>query len=396
MKKAYKYELYPNEEQKELFAQYFGSTRFVFNWALDFKKKLYESEKKSISAAKLNVELTKFKKQPEYEWLDDICVAPLQMAIRNCDTAFQNFFRRVKQGGTPGFPKFKSKHDSSQSMQYPSGVKVNFDTKQITLPTFSKKVGTVRMGKGRNFEGDIKTCTCSKTSTGRYYISILVEDNKPEVTSTIIEPELTLGIDMGLKDYIIDSDGNKVDNPRFFRNNEKRLAVAQRQLSRKQKGSKRRAKAKLKVAKIYERIRNHRENFIHQLTSKLVSENQATTYVLETLDVKDMQKNHRLAKSIGDASWYEFTRCLEYKAKWNGKNVIKIDRFEPSSKTCHVCGHVKDKLNLSQRTWTCTNCNTKHDRDINAAINIKQMGLRDEGFQWSPSKNKASLSGSGC
>ena len=396
MKKAFKYELYPNEEQKELLAQYFGSARFVFNWALNRKKELYENEKKSISAAKLNVELTQFKKQEEYQWLDEMAVAPLQMAIRNCDSAFQNFFRRVKQGQTPGYPKFKSKHNSSQSFQFPTNVKVNFDTKQVTLPTFSKKVGTVRMGKGRQFEGDIKTCTISTNSTGRYYISVLVEDNLPEVTPTIIEPELTLGIDMGIKDFIIDSNGQKIENPKFLKNQEKRLAVVQRQLSKKQKGSKRRLKAKVKVAKIHERIRNHRSNFIHQLSSKIVSENQATTYALETLQIQNMQKNSRLAKSIGDAAWGEFVRCLEYKANWNGKNVIKIDTFEPSTKTCHVCGNVNHELTLKDRTWTCKECNTKHDRDINAAINIKKMGLQDEGFQWSPSINKASLSGSGC
>ncbi len=362
MLKAYKYRIYPNKKQERHLLKSFGCCRYIYNKALNYKIEVYSKEKKSVSCFDLIGGILKEEKQ-KHDWLIEPYSQCLQMSIKNLDNAFTKFFKEKK-----GFPKFKKK-SNKQSISYPQGVKVDFKTNKIILP----KIKKVKCVFDREFIGKIKTCTVSKTQTNKYYISILVDDGKELPLKVEIEENTTIGLDLGLKSFIVTSDGLKVNNPKHFSNLEKRLKVLQKRASRKKKGSKNKKKANLKVAKIHERIKNQRNDFLHKLSTKLIRENQSIC--LEDLNISGMLKNHKLAKSISSVSWSEFTRQLNYKSNWYGKNIITIGRFEPSSKTCNCCGNIYKELKLNEREWVCKNCGIKHDRDLNASKNIKSFGL---------------------
>lgn len=366
MIKAYKYRLHPNNEQITFFEKSFGCVRFVYNWALNQRIEAYQKDGTRISWVDSCKRLTELKKQEETKWLCEVANQSLQSSIRNMDSAFTRFFREKK-----GFPKFHSKKRGKFSFQLVQGVSIDFDTHKVKLP----KIGEVGFGKNKEFVGKIGTCTVSKTPTGKYYISILVDDGKPMSEKAPITDDTAVGIDVGIKDFAVLSNGQVYSNPKYLEKDEKRLKVLQRRLSRKQKDSKRRERARLAVARQHEKIRNRRVNFIHQVTSRIVRENQ--TVIIEDLNVDGMLKNHNLAKHIASASWSEFFRQLQYKCDWQGTNLIRIGRFEPSSKMC-LCGYINKDLTLKDREWDCPQCGRHNDRDLLAAVNIKRFGLQKQ------------------
>jgi putative transposase len=367
MLKAYKYCLLPNDAQKQQLSMFFGSCRFAYNIGLETKISAYTSQKKNLNCFDLISQLKELKDN-EAQWLKDCPSQTLQMALRNLDNAYTNFFR----GG--GFPKFKSKH-SKQSIQFPQGVRVNFDKGVIFLP----KLKSVNIVLHRKFEGEIKTVTVSKEPTGKYFVSILVENQNEIPNKKTISENTTVGIDMGVKTFATLSSGKEFANIRTLKTNLKRLKVEQRTMNRRfKRGAKIQSngyyKQKLIVAKLHAHIRNQREDYLHKLSTELIKD--FDTIVLEDLNISGMMKNHKLALAIGDVGWNSFETKLKYKAEWHGKNIIYIGRFEPSSKICSSCGTINKELKLQHREWTCNKCEYTHSRDKNAAINIKNFGLR--------------------
>ena len=365
MLKAYKFRLYPTKTQKNMINKHIGSCRFVYNWALAEKIKTYEQTGKSISQFDLNKKITVLKE--EKIWLTEVNSQSLQGMTRNLESAFTKFFREKT-----GFPNFKSKKNPIQSFPIPQHYTVDFENSVIKLP----KIGKVETVLHRKFEGTMRVATLSKTCTGKYFISILVEDNKEIPIKQEFTAATTIGIDVGIKDFAVFSNGEKVENPKYLKTSLQTLKVLQKQVSRKVKGSNRRRKAIIRLAKLHEKVTNQRNDFQNKLSFKLTSENQAIS--LENLNVKGMVKNHCLAQAISDASWSSFVNKIEYKAQWLGKTVLRIGRFEPSSKICNNCGYYKQDLTLSVREWICPDCNTFHDRDVNAAINIKKFALQSQ------------------
>jgi putative transposase len=365
MLKAYKFRLYPTAEQKALIENHIGSCRFVYNWALDQKIKTYEQTEKSITHFDLDKLLPALKKEKTF--LKETNAQSLQGMTKHVDSAFKRFFREKN-----GFPTFKSKKNQIQSFPVPQHYIVDFETGIVKLP----KIGKVKAMLHRHFEGTLKTSTVSRSCTGKYFISILVDDGQDIPTKQEFSKLNTVGVDVGIKDFAVLSTGEKVDNPKYLKNSLQRMKVLQKRVSRKVKGSKNRDKARLQLSKIHETINNQRNNFQHQLSFRLISENQAIA--LETLNVKGMIKNHCLAQCISDTGWSSFVTKLEYKAELLGKTILRIGRFEPSSKLCNVCGYHNSNLTLKDREWICPDCKTKHDRDINAAINIKKFSLQNQ------------------
>lgn len=365
MLRAYKFRLYPTAKQIVLIKKHIGSCRYIYNWALAEKIQTYEQTKKSISQFDLNKKITQLKE--EKPWLGEVNSQSLQGMTRNLESAFTKFFREKT-----GFPKFKSKKNPIQSFPVPQHYEVDFENQTIKLP----KIGKVRSVIHGYFEGTLKVATISKTCTHKYFISIVFDDGKEAPVKQAFSENTAIGLDVGIKDFAVLSDGTKVENPKYLKTSMQTLKVLQRQVSRKVKGSNRRKKAIKRLAKLHEKVTNQRNDFQHKLSSKLICENQAIG--LETLNVNGMVKNHKLAQAIADASWSSFVDKLEYKAEWFGKTILRIGRFEPSSKLCNVCGFYNSDLTLKIRDWCCPICGTNHDRDINAAVNIKKFALQDQ------------------
>ncbi|MBW4639173.1 MAG: transposase [Gloeocapsa sp. UFS-A4-WI-NPMV-4B04] len=358
MRNVVKVRIYPTTAQKEALLQAFGCARWWWNRALNLNNETYKATGKGLSRQGYNDLLPALKQ--EFPWLKNCYSQVLQSVSLNLSRAFINFFE-----GRAKYPNFKSKH-GKQSIQYPQSVKLL--NRVIKLP----KIGEVEAKLHRTFDGVLKTVTVSMTCTGKYYAALLFDDGLPIETASTNGK--ALGIDLGLTHFAITSDGSKFDNPKHLLKREKNLKRKQQKLSRKVKGSVSHAKARKIVARVHERIINTRKDFQHKLSRKLVNENQVI--IVENLAVKNMVKNHNLAKAISDCGWSEFTRQLKYKSEKEGKIYLEIGRFFPSSKTCHVCLNQIGSLPLEVRSWTCKACQTKHDRDINAAKNIRDEGLR--------------------
>jgi putative transposase len=356
--KSYKFKLLPNEEQKILLNKHFGSVRFIYNHFLYQKQQQYLETKKSDGYNKQASILTEMKKKDEYEWLKEINSQTLQYNLQQLDDSFKRFFK-----GKSKFPKFK-RRKGKNSFTVPQFVSIV--NNHLKIPKFKNGVKLIQH---REINGIIKRATLSKTPTNEYFVSILVEENYQPFEKT----GAVVGIDLGLKDFIVTSDGVRYKNKKHFNKYQRKLKKAQQHLSRKQKDSKRFEKQRLKVAKIYKKTTNTRLDLLHKISHDLVKNNDIIC--IEDLNIKGMIKNPKLSKHIQDASWGEFIKQLKYKAEWNDKEIVTIDRFYPSSKTCNHCGYVKNDLNLSERSWTCKNGHVL-DRDLNASINILNEGLR--------------------
>jgi putative transposase len=362
--KAVKVRLYPTIEQQTILSQHFGCARWWWNYALYKSIETYKETGKSLGQSALNAFLPKLKKAQETIWLSECYSQVLQATTLNLTTAYKNFF-----AGRARFPRYKSKH-GKQSIQYPQNVKVLDGFVQ-----FPGQVGKVKAKLHRNIEGTIKTVTVSLEPSGKYLASILTESEGENPTASTVGK--VIGIDLGLTHFAVTSDGNKVskyNNPRHLAKHEKNLKRKQQKLAKKQKGSNSRNKARKTVAKVYERVSNSRQDFLHKLSRKLVNENQVV--VVENLHVKGMVRNHNLAQAISDVGWGTFTNFLAYKLEKKGGKLVEIDRWFPSSKLCSNCYYQSDKLPLDVREWTCPNCGIRHDRDGNAAINIRAEGIR--------------------
>lgn len=380
IKKAYRYRLFPNDVQATLLDKHFGCARLIWNWSLAEKTRIYQETGKSLSRYQLQAQLPAMK-QGDKPWLTEVNAQSLQASLINLDRAFLNFFKHKAK-----FPRFKKKNHR-QSFQVPQRGVIDFETNKLIIPKFLEGI---RCKVSRRFEGETKTFTVSKTTTGRYFVSVVVETTEELPEKPAVSSDTTIGIDVGIKDFCVLSTGEKVENPKHLKSKLARLKVLQRRASKKKKGGNNRKKAVMKVAKLHEKISNKRNDFLHKLTHRLTSENQVDSLAVEDLNVCGMMKNHCLAQAVADVSWSEFFRQLEYKTAWRGKNILKIGRFEPSSRMC-VCGVVNRDLTLSDREWTCEACGSVHDRDILAANNIKRFALTNENLKYSVSGRDSEL-----
>jgi len=360
MLKSFKYKIKPNEEQIVLLNKHFGSVRFIYNHYLNERKVEYETNKQTLNYYDNANSLTKLKKLEEFKWLKEISSQSLQYSLKCLEGSYNGFFK-----GRTKFPRFKSKHDRN-SFCVPQHTKVKDE--KLIIPKFKDPIKIIQ---DRKFKGEIRQCTLSKTPTGEYFVSILVEGDHKKFEKTGKQ----VGIDLGIKDFAITSDGFKYKNNRYTKTYERRLKEHQQHLSRKVKGSNRYNLQKLKVAKLHKKITNSRVDNLHKISTELVKK--YDTIFLEDLNIKGMVKNHKLSKHISDASWGKFISMLEYKVSWNDKEIIKIGRFFPSSKQCSCCGYINQNLKLDIREWTCPSCKTKLDRDLNASKNILKEGIKN-------------------
>ncbi len=360
IKRAYKFRFYPTPEQELNLAKTFGCARFAYNYMLRQRTDAWFQRQEKVGYHETSAMLTALKKQSEFAWLNEVSSVPVQQSLRHLQTAFGNFFSRRNK-----YPTFKKK-DGAQSAEYTTSA-FKWDGKTLSIA----KNGALNIRFSRTIPkaAIVTTVTVSKDTAGRYFVSMLCTDQVQAKTPI----KAKVGIDLGLSHFAILSTGEKIAAPNTFRKNEEKLAKLQRRLAKKTKGSANRKMAKLKVAKLHAKIADSRKDFLHKLSTRLVNENQVIA--IETLAVSNMQKNHSLAKSIADASWSEFVRQLEYKSLWYGRELVGIDRWYPSSKRCSDCGHTVAKMPLNVREWTCPECGTIHDRDINAARNVLAAGL---------------------
>ena len=365
MLKAYKYRLYPTKNQEVLIVKHFGCARYIYNYGLERKIKSYAETKKSLSRFTIQADLPRLKKSEDTKWLSEVNSLSLQAALLNLDMAFTRFFKEKK-----GFPKFKSKHDNRQSFCIPQNTEVDFESKRIFIPKFKEGI---KCRFSRKFEGTIKSSTVSRTPTGKYFISILVETNDSIPNKAPIDENKAVGVDLGIKTFATLSDGTEIQNPKNLKKSLKRLKRLQRSVSRKKKGSNSRKRAVKLLARQYEKVTNRRKDFLHKTSRWFIDH--YDTICLETLSASNMMKNHRLAQAIQDIGIYTFNSYMDYKAEWYGKNIIRIGRFEPSSRMCS-CGHIYKGLTLKDRVWTCPTCGAVNQRDLLAAQNIKKFAFK--------------------
>lgn len=365
--KAFRFRLYPNQEVQSIFNQWFGCCRKVFNVTLDESIKQYEAGNKNfVNRSSFCSMITKLKADGEHDYLKQVPIYTLQASVDNLLDSYDRFFD--KHGG---FPKFKSKHESKQSFTVrcsPSIIRnCRFDNNRVWIPNLKK---LIKFKQHRKIEGVVKSYTITRESTGKWYISFLCHIATPQK----IEKDGVIGLDFGVIDFFTDSNGNKVPARKFLRSMESKLKKMQRALAKKAKGSNNYKKLKQKIARLRDYISNCRKDANQKLSTILVNENQVIS--IEDLAISKMSRNHKLAKSLLDEGWYQFTNMIDYKIKWYGGSLVKIDRFFPSSKTCSACGSEVSKMPLNVREWVCPNCGCVHDRDINAAQNILTEGLR--------------------
>ena len=347
----------PTKAQQELINKHIGSCRFVYNLALETKQTAYAGNKVNLDCFDLIKQLPDLKK--ECVWLKEINAQSLQQSITHLDNAFTKFYK-----GQADFPKFKKK-SVKQSFNIPQNAII--ENNKLIIPKFKRGIKIILH---RTFKGNIKQATISKTPTGKYFVSILVENNVANPIKTTIKSNCTIGIDLGIKSFLVTSDGQEFDNPKYLRSAQSKLKYIQSKYS-KYKGK----KTKHRLAILYEKVTNQRKDFLNKISIQLIKNHDCIA--IENLNINGMLQNHCLTQSISDVSWSTFVDMLKYKAEWYGKNILQIGRFEPSSKTCHVCGNINKELTLKDREWTCKICNTTHDRDINAAINIKNFALKN-------------------
>ncbi len=373
IEKAYVFRLYPTKQQENLISKSIGCARFVYNLFLARRSKHYEKTGENFGYCKCSEELTLLKQSKEHLWLNEVDKFALQNSLRNLDTAFVNFFRERQKGNIKqGYPNFKKKHGSTQSYRtnFTNGnIQVDFVNCRIKFP----KLGWVTFRKSKKqttFPTEIINATIKRMPSGKFFVSVCCHDQ----IEVLPETDKQIGGDLGLKQFLIPSYGEPIENPRYFRKTEKKLARAQRKLSKKKKGSNNRNKQRIKVARLHEMVFNQRRDFLHKQSFMLVNENQVIC--MEDLSVKNMLLNHKLAKSIQDAGWSDFKRMVAYKSGWRGRTFVQIGKFFPSTKKCNHCGEVNPMLTLSDREWQCPSCDAIHDRDHNAAQNILDEGLR--------------------
>lgn len=362
MEKSYKYRIYPTKKQREIITKTFGCCRYVYNTYLAIRIEMYEENKKTFSYAQCSKDLKNLKS--DLDWLREVDSTALQSSLRDLDNAYQKFFKNHF-----GFPKFKSKksHRFSYRSNFSNG-NIQYRQGYIKLP----KVGLVKTRGGLIPEGRILSATVSQCPSDRYYVSLVCTDVEPVLVK---KTDCSIGLDLGIKDFCIMSTGEKVSNLKYWGKSSNKLVKLQKSLSRKTKGGSNYEKTRIKLARLQEHIMNQRKDFLQKLSTGIIKN--YDIICVEDLDIKGMIQKHKISSLIMDAAWSEFVRQLEYKAKWGGKQVIKIDRFYPSSQTCSKCGYInKDVKNLSVRSWECPNCHSHHDRDINAAVNILNEGLK--------------------
>lgn len=358
--KTYRFRIYPNASQKELLAKHFGCTRFVYNYFLNQRQKQYKEKGESDNYYAQAKVLTELKKQEANSWLKEVNSQTLQFALRNLETAYTNFFQKRAK-----FPNYHSKKGKN-TFTVPQFATI--ENGKLWLPKFKSGI-SIRLH--REIKGKLGKVSLTKTPTGKYFVSVFTTE---EYNTPIEHTGKSIGVDLGLKDLLITSDGEVFKNNRYTKRYERKLAKAQKHLSRKKKGSSEYENQRLKVARLHEKISNSRADYLHKCSISLVR--RYDTICIEDLNVKGMERNHHLAKSVTDASWGSFVSMLTYKAQWNNKKVVKINRYFPSSQTCNVCGYVnKQTKDLSVRDWECPVCHTHHNRDVNAAINILRFGL---------------------